>query len=491
MVCRDGSVKLLDFGVAKVVDAFDYDISRRCRASTRTWRRSRSTACRSIGASTSSPPASCCTRCSPGGGCSPRRRSSRRCSASTRCEVAPPSVDNPRCSRALDAVVLKALSRDPVDRFDSGDEMAAALMQVERVVGRPAARGRVPGQALPVDVRRRLRSVRQAGAARLRLRRVRQRHRARGAVDAERAAPGSRAILERRRARARDHRQRAGGAAHGRRALSRCRRSSIPGRPRPKLKRVRSPSPARSASSPASRLLRMYTPATSRRTPAATEPHGAASRRVAAHSHRAHGGASAFVRRRPSPAAQQQPQPHVEAAPVKLRDDVPTQPLPTMPQRAQGGARRPQEGAGRRRRRAQPTRPSRRRRTTATCARARSSILSVRTTDVAPRPRARAARRRRARRRAHDACGRHARARVRALEVGLGALRRRRVVGRARRVRSRLRRASVARRSSSTSGSACASSIVSTKRRSPFAASSTGAPARRARGSTSTTRSKT
>ncbi len=27
MVCRDGSVKLLDFGVAKVIDAYDYDTS--------------------------------------------------------------------------------------------------------------------------------------------------------------------------------------------------------------------------------------------------------------------------------------------------------------------------------------------------------------------------------------------------------------------------------------------------------------------------------
>jgi hypothetical protein len=49
--------------------------------------------------------------------------------------VAPPSVYHPEVPLGLDAVVLKALSRDPADRFDSGDEMAAALMQVERIAG--------------------------------------------------------------------------------------------------------------------------------------------------------------------------------------------------------------------------------------------------------------------------------------------------------------------------------------------------------------------
>src|SRR5262249_8074986 len=48
-------------------------------------------------------------------------------------QVQPPSTYNPEVSPELDAIVLKALKRDPGDRWESGDEMAIALMSVSRV----------------------------------------------------------------------------------------------------------------------------------------------------------------------------------------------------------------------------------------------------------------------------------------------------------------------------------------------------------------------
>ncbi len=133
MVCRDGSVKLLDFGVAKVIDAFDYDTSatvqgkfpymspeqvnrlpvdRRADVFAAGIVVHEMLAGRRLFAAAT------------------ELETLRRVDA---CEVPPPSLYNPDVSIGLDAVVLKALSRDPSDRFDSGDELAAALMQVERI----------------------------------------------------------------------------------------------------------------------------------------------------------------------------------------------------------------------------------------------------------------------------------------------------------------------------------------------------------------------
>jgi serine/threonine protein kinase len=133
MVCRDGSVKLLDFGVAKVIDEYDYDTSatvqgkfpymspeqvnrlpvdRRADVFAAGIVMHEMLAGRRLFAAPT------------------ELETLRRVDA---CEVAPPSVYNPAVSLGLDAVVLKALSRDPADRFDTGDEMAAALMQVERI----------------------------------------------------------------------------------------------------------------------------------------------------------------------------------------------------------------------------------------------------------------------------------------------------------------------------------------------------------------------
>ena len=46
------------------------------------------------------------------------------------CQVRPPSASNPACPPLLDAILLRALARDPDDRFQTADEMADALDEV-------------------------------------------------------------------------------------------------------------------------------------------------------------------------------------------------------------------------------------------------------------------------------------------------------------------------------------------------------------------------
>jgi tRNA A-37 threonylcarbamoyl transferase component Bud32 len=135
MVCRDGSVKLLDFGVAKVIDAYDYDTSITVRGKYPYMAPEQInglpvdrrvdvfaagivlhellTGRRLFAAPT-------------------ELETLRRVDA---CEVPPPSLFNHEVSLGLDAVALRALARDPADRFDSGDEMAAALEQIEHAGG--------------------------------------------------------------------------------------------------------------------------------------------------------------------------------------------------------------------------------------------------------------------------------------------------------------------------------------------------------------------
>ena len=135
MVCRDGSVKLLDFGVAKVIDSGDYDTSQTVQGKFPYMSPEQ----------VNRLPVDRRADVFAAGIVMHEMLTGRRLFAARNeietlrrvdaCEVAPPSVYNVEVSVGLDAVVLKALARDPADRFDSGDEMAAALMQVERVSG--------------------------------------------------------------------------------------------------------------------------------------------------------------------------------------------------------------------------------------------------------------------------------------------------------------------------------------------------------------------
>jgi serine/threonine-protein kinase len=131
MVCRDGIVKLLDFGVAKVAGQFDCDITQSFRGKYAYMapeqvnrqpidRRVDVFACGIVlhemltGKRLFAAPSELETL--------------ERVSAA---QVVAPSVDNPEVPRALDAIVKRALSRDPNQRFGSGQEMAEALEQLE------------------------------------------------------------------------------------------------------------------------------------------------------------------------------------------------------------------------------------------------------------------------------------------------------------------------------------------------------------------------
>ena len=71
----DGTVKLLDFGIAKIADVHDDQHGQRRSGAPPTWRPSRSPGARSTAAPTCSRPASCSTSCSPAASRSrPRRR---------------------------------------------------------------------------------------------------------------------------------------------------------------------------------------------------------------------------------------------------------------------------------------------------------------------------------------------------------------------------------------------------------------------------------
>ncbi|HZS35451.1 MAG TPA: protein kinase [Polyangia bacterium] len=133
MVCRDGSVKLLDFGVAKVSGAFDYERTQSFRgkyAYMAPEQVNREPIDRRIdvfaagivlhellaGKRLFAAPSDLETL--------------ERVSAA---QVVAPSVDNPEVPRSVDAVVKKALARDPEQRFASGAELAAALDELDGV----------------------------------------------------------------------------------------------------------------------------------------------------------------------------------------------------------------------------------------------------------------------------------------------------------------------------------------------------------------------
>ena len=227
---------------------------------------------------------------------------------------------NTEVSVGLDGVVLRALSRDPAGRFDTGDEMAAALMQVERVAGgrqrvadfvaklfppsfaavcemcgKPAAPGsscRECGNEIAPEVPS-TQNVRIEELAHLL-------DDGDGGEDSD----------------ARDHPRRCRPSS--RPSPTRCRRSSIRAARRRRACGARWPSPAPSASSPAWRRCactprrRCESPPVPRRAPRrADEP-------------------TQPIRIMPTPVPVVCPQ-LKEVAPVKPRDNTPTKPLPLQP----------------------------------------------------------------------------------------------------------------------------------------------------------------
>jgi len=135
MVCRDGSVKLLDFGVAKVIDEFDYDTSLKPKGklaymSPEQIERlpyDRRVDVFAVGVLLHELLTG--QRLFAG---SDEKETLRNVMERP---IDPPSRHNPDVGPALDEVVLRALARDPARRFDSGDELAVALESVERVGG--------------------------------------------------------------------------------------------------------------------------------------------------------------------------------------------------------------------------------------------------------------------------------------------------------------------------------------------------------------------
>ena len=218
MVCRDGSVKLLDFGVAKVIDACDYDTSQTVQGKFPYMSPEQ----------VNRLPVDRRADVFAAGIVMHEMLAGRRLFAARNeietlrrvdaCEVAPPSVYNTDVSVGLDA-------RDPERAVARSRPVASTRATTWRRRSCRSSASPAGGSASPTSSprcfrrrSRRLRSVRQAGRAGPGLRRVRQRDCARSAVDAERAHRGSgHRGDERRGARARDHARRSDGR---RRALS-------------------------------------------------------------------------------------------------------------------------------------------------------------------------------------------------------------------------------------------------------------------------------
>ncbi|HEY1587356.1 MAG TPA: serine/threonine-protein kinase, partial [Polyangia bacterium] len=127
MVCRDGSVKLLDFGVAKIVGEFDYDVTQSFKGKF---------AYMSPEQVTHQPIDRRVDVFAAGIVIHELLTGKRLFAAPSELEtlqrvsaaqVVAPSVDNPEVPRALDAIVKKALARDPRQRYASGAQLAEAL----------------------------------------------------------------------------------------------------------------------------------------------------------------------------------------------------------------------------------------------------------------------------------------------------------------------------------------------------------------------------
>ena len=127
MVCRDGVVRLLDFGVAKVSGQFDCDVTQSFRgkfAYMAPEQVNRQPIDRRVDVFAA-------------GIVLHEMLTGKRLFAApseletlervSQARVVAPSVDNPEVPRSLDALVKKALSRDPRERFGSGAELGEAL----------------------------------------------------------------------------------------------------------------------------------------------------------------------------------------------------------------------------------------------------------------------------------------------------------------------------------------------------------------------------
>jgi len=131
MVCRDGSVKLLDFGVAKIIGQFDYDVTQSFKGKY---------AYMSPEQVNHQPIDRRVDVFAVGIVLHELLTGKRLFAAQTELEtlqrvsaakVIAPSVDNADVPRALDAIVKKALARDPGERYASGAQLAEALESLD------------------------------------------------------------------------------------------------------------------------------------------------------------------------------------------------------------------------------------------------------------------------------------------------------------------------------------------------------------------------
>jgi tRNA A-37 threonylcarbamoyl transferase component Bud32 len=133
MVCRDGAVKLLDLGAARIVDELDFDVSMRAKgrfAYMAPEQVNRLPFDRRVDVFAV-------------GVVLHEMLTGRRLFAGhndldtvrriNAADVAPPSVHNSEVPPELDQVVLRALAREPDERFGDAEAMAAALQQIRYV----------------------------------------------------------------------------------------------------------------------------------------------------------------------------------------------------------------------------------------------------------------------------------------------------------------------------------------------------------------------
>ncbi|HEY1585785.1 MAG TPA: serine/threonine-protein kinase, partial [Polyangia bacterium] len=131
MVCRDGMVKLLDFGVAKIVGEFDYDVTQSFKGKYAYMAPEQ----------VNHQPIDRRVDVFAAGTVLHELLSGKRLFAAqteletlqrvSAAQVVSPSVDNREVPRALDVIVKKALARDPAERYVSGAELAEALESLD------------------------------------------------------------------------------------------------------------------------------------------------------------------------------------------------------------------------------------------------------------------------------------------------------------------------------------------------------------------------